>query len=415
MTPPKHIWSGDWREQSEADARGRSAAESPTTQHEATQSQPAADEPATVAPTPPPAAKAKRTLGPIAVTCIALIAGAVGAASAVSLLDATDDSPQVTTTTTNALPTASTSAIKPVSGETIATTVYNKVAPSVVSIRIGNGSGTGFLIDDKGTIVTNDHVIESTQGGNVEVRFGTEGKTISGKIAEADPSTDLAVVLIAPNEVPSNAKPLKFADSDSVRVGDQVIAIGNPFGLDRTLTTGVVSSLGRTLTAPNNYQIDNVIQTDAAINPGNSGGPLLNSDGNVIGVNSQIATGSQYSQGNVGIGFAVPSNMARVVVPQLREGKRVQHAWLGVETGPTETNVSGVRIGRLTAGGPAASSSLRVGDVVTAIDGKQLQSPTDLPAIINSHSPGDAIKLSVQRGSTQEEIRVTLGVRPNQR
>lgn len=416
MTPPKHIWSGNWREQSEADARDRGTPELPTEQAYIATEEPAPAEEPTVVAEPVVATKAKRTLGPIAVTAIALVAGVGGAAGTVALLDNNDDGPVAVSK--NALPSATTSAVKPTTGETIATSVYNAAAPAVVSIRTADGSGTGFLIDNSGTIVTNDHVIEEAQGGKVEVRFGTEGQIVSGKVAEADPSTDLAVVLISPGLVPKGAKPLKFADSDALRVGDQVIAIGNPFGLDRTLTTGVVSSLGRTLTAPNNYQIDNVIQTDAAINPGNSGGPLLDTAGNVIGVNSQIATGSQYSQGNVGIGFAVPSNMARIVVPQLREGKRVQHAWLGVETGPTETtssSISGVRIGKLVAGGPASESALQVGDVVSAIDGQELKSPTDLPEIINNHSPGDDITLSVLRGSARKDIRVTLGVRPNQR
>jgi putative serine protease PepD len=191
-----------------------------------------------------------------------------------------------------------------------------------------------------------------------------------------------------------------------------VIAIGNPYGLDRTLTTGVVSSLGRNITAPNSFQIDGVIQTDAAINPGNSGGPLLDADGNVIGVNSQIATGSQYSQGNVGIGFAVPSNSARTVVPQLRAGKTVQHAWLGVETSAPRSGQAGVLVGGLPTGSPAARDGLRIGDVVTEIDGQKLKSPTDLPAIINGREPRTTVTLTVLRDNERKKVRVTLGVRP---
>ncbi len=322
----------------------------------------------------------------------------------------TDDS--VTPASERVLPSSSSAVAKPKKGQTIANVVYEAAGPAVVSIRTQTGSGTGFLIDNEGTVVTNEHVIEEAGGTTVQVRFGTEGDVLRGRVRGADPSTDLAVIVIPPADIPKGVKPLKFANSDDVRVGDQVMAIGTPFGYDHTLTTGVVSSLDRRITAPNSYQIDGVIQTDAAINPGNSGGPLLDAAGNVVGVNSQIATGSQYSQGNVGIGFAVPSNSARVVVPQLRAGKTVEHAWLGVVTGPPESGSAGVQITSLTPGGPAAKDGLRVDDIVTAIDGQTLKSPTDLPEIINARQPRTAITLSVLRDDKRTSVKITLGVRP---
>ena len=214
----------------------------------------------------------------------------------------------------------------------------------------------------------------------MQVKFGTDGRTIRGDVKGVDASSDLAVVHIDPSAVPAGVKPLQFADSTGVSVGDVAIAIGNPFGLDRTVTEGIVSSLGRTLTAPNGFQIDGVIQTDAAINPGNSGGPLLDDGGKVIGVNSQIATNG-LSAGNVGIGFAVPSNTVRQVLPGLKLGKTVSHAWLGVRIGtpssPSPSTPSGAEIGSVTTGGPADDAGLQAGDIVTDIDGQRIDDATD--------------------------------------
>ncbi len=213
--------------------------------------------------------------------------------------------------------------ITPARGQTRAGAIYAQNSPAVVSIKTSGGSGTGFLIDKEGTLVTNDHVVDTST--TVQVKFGTDGRTISGEVKGVDASSDLAVVHIDPSTIPAGVKPLQFADSSGVSVGDVAIAIGSPFGLDRTVTEGIVSSLGRTLTAPNGFQIDGVIQTDAAINPGNSGGPLLDDGGKVIGVNSQIATNG-LSAGNVGIRFAVPSSTVRQVLPGLKLGKTVSHA-----------------------------------------------------------------------------------------
>ncbi|MCW2995179.1 MAG: hypothetical protein JWQ18_2674 [Conexibacter sp.] len=312
-----------------------------------------------------------------------------------------------------ALPAVSSKPITPTRGQTRAGTIYAQDSPAVVSIKTGQGSGTGFLINKDGTVVTNDHVVEDNS--TVQIKFGTEGRTIEGDVKGVDPSSDLAVVHIDPGTIPSGTKPLQFADSSGVSVGDVAIAIGNPFGLDRTVTEGIVSSLGRTLQAPHGFQIDNVIQTDAAINPGNSGGPLLDDGGKVIGVNSQIATNG-VSSGNVGIGFAVPSNTIRQVLPGLKLGRTVQHAWLGVQIGtPTSlssTTPSGAEVGSVTTGGPAEDAGLQAGDIVTEIDGQKIDDSTDLSTYVNTKAPGDKIKLTVQRDGQTQKVDVTLANRP---
>jgi putative serine protease PepD len=195
-------------------------------------------------------------------------------------------------------------------------------------------------------------------------------------------------------------------------VGDAVVAVGNPFGLDRTATAGIVSAVGREIRAPDGFQIDHVIQTDAPINPGNSGGPLLNASGQVIGVNSQIATAGG-SQGNVGIGFAVPANTLRDVLPQLERGAAPEHAYLGLST--TEApNGGGAQVAEATAGGPAADAGLRAGDVVTEVDGDRVRDPGDVAQAIEDNEPGDTIDVTVQRGGSERTIEVTLGQRPEQ-
>src|SRR3954464_1281060 len=195
--------------------------------------------------------------------------------------------------------------------------IYAKASPAVVSVAVrergGQSTGTGFLIDRNGTLVTNAHVVGSA--GSAEVRFGDQGRTLDAPVLGRDASSDLAVLRVDPTDA-GVLHPLTLADSSRVHIGDNVVAIGNPFGLDRTATAGIVSGLGRHIQAPNGFDIDEVIQTDAPINPGNSGGPLIDARGRVIGVNSQIETGGG-GGGNVGIGFAVPSNAVRDVVPRL--------------------------------------------------------------------------------------------------
>ncbi|MCW2985519.1 MAG: hypothetical protein JWR63_3089, partial [Conexibacter sp.] len=346
-----------------------------------------------------------------ALVSVAIVAVAGGAFATGILLNGDDGNGGIARPA--ALPAVSSKPITPARGQTRAGTIYAQASPAVVSIKTGQGSGTGFLINKDGTLVTNDHVVDTSQ--TVQVKFGTDGRTIEGDVKGVDPSSDLAVVHIDPATIPGGTQPLQFADSKGVSVGDVAIAIGNPFGLDRTLTEGIVSSLGRTLRAPNGFQIDDVIQTDAAINPGNSGGPLLDDGGKVIGVNSQIATNG-VSNGNVGIGFAVPSNTVRQVLPGLKLGRTVSHAWLGVQIGTpasaSATAPSGAEIAAVTTGGPAEDAGLQAGDVVTEVDGQRIGDSTGLSSYVNTKAPGDKVTLTVQRNGQTEKVDVTLQNRP---
>jgi putative serine protease PepD len=242
------------------------------------------------------------------------------------------------------------------------------------------------------------------------VRFGPNGRSIDAQVLGTDPSSDLAVLKISGGDTP-NVRPLGFADSSRVRVGDRAVAIGNPFGLDRTATAGIVSGLRREIRAPNGFQIDEVIQTDAPINPGNSGGPLLNDDGRVIGVNSQIATGG--AQGNVGIGFAVPSNTVRQVVPRLRQGQTIERPYLGVSTGPASpASPDGAQVRSVEPGSPAQRAGLQVDDVITSIEGRRVDDPADVSAAVNGRSPGDHVTVEVRRDGQPVSLDVELGTRP---
>jgi putative serine protease PepD len=286
--------------------------------------------------------------------------------------------------------------------------VYAAASPSVVSVRTQEGSGTGFLVDSDGTIVTNAHVVgDNTQ---VQVRFEDDGELHDAQVLGVDASTDLAALKVDPSAA-SGVRPLALADSDEVQVGDSAVAIGYPLGLDRTATAGIVSGLERQIEAPNGFSIDKVIQTDAPINPGNSGGPLLNADGEVIGVNSQIATAGG-SNGSVGIGFAVPANTVKDVLPQLERGTAPEHAYLGLSTSAAASG--GAQVAEATADGPAARAGIAAGDVVTEVDGEQVQSPDDVAQAIEDNQPGDRVSVTVQRGGSEQQIEVTLGQRPEQ-
>jgi S1-C subfamily serine protease len=273
-------------------------------------------------------------------------------------------------------------------------------------------------------------VIESAR--QIEVNFSGDDR-VQATIVGVDPSTDLALLKI--NAQARALTPLPLGDSDAVRVGDAVVAIGNPFGLERTVTAGIVSALQREITAPNGYTIDKVIQTDAPINQGNSGGPLLNAQGEVIGVNSQIEPGNS-GTGNLGIGFAVPSATLREVVSQIRERGKVEHAYLGVITQPIDEVLArtyrlpverGVIVAEVVPGSPADEAGLKDGDrqvifggtsyvlggdIVTAADGEQVASPDDLRRLIAEKDPGDAMTLDIRRGESKRTVSVTLGRRP---
>ena len=194
-------------------------------------------------------------------------------------------------------------------------------------------------------------------------------------------------------------------------MGDTALAIGYPLGLDRTATAGIISGLGRDIQAPNGFSIDKVIQTDAPINPGNSGGPLLNSNGEVIGINSQIATAGG-GNGSVGIGFAVPSNTVKEVLPQLERGVQPKHAYIGVSTAPTQNG--GAQVGEVTAGGPAAKAGIQPGDVITEVGGDKVTDPADVASAIENDKPGDKVDVKVTRSGSERTVQVTLGQRPDQ-
>jgi putative serine protease PepD len=291
--------------------------------------------------------------------------------------------------------------------------------------------GSGFVIDKAGHIVTNFHVVEAAE--TVEVSFSNRD-SVRAQVVGTDPSTDLAVLKV---DVDAGAlTPLDLGDSDRVNVGDSVVAIGNPFGLERSVTAGIVSALHRPLTAPNAFTIDDVIQTDAAINSGNSGGPLIDARGLVVGVNSAIATGNTGVRGNVGIGFAVPINTVRDVASQLIERGKVEHAFLGIGVQPVEPEVSrlfdlpvkrGLMIVRVYDSSGADKAGLRAGadevvvsgesyllggDILVAVDGTEMTSPADLREVISAKKPGDKLAIEAYRGSDKRSFEVTLGRQP---
>jgi putative serine protease PepD len=287
--------------------------------------------------------------------------------------------------------------------------IYAKTAPGVAFIDNGNGgSGSGFLMDAQGHVVTNDHVVEG--GSDFTVRFGEDGDALHAKLVGQDASSDLAVLEVDPDKVPAETEPLELASSSDLRPGAVAIAIGSPFGLEGSVTTGVISALDRQIQSPNGFQIEGVLQTDAAINPGNSGGPLLDAEGRVIGVNSQIASSSRQSSG---VGFAVPVDTVKDVVPQLIKGGDIHRAYLGVSSAPAP-NADGAVVAAITRGGPAASSDLRIGDRIVELDGQDIKEPGDLSSIVLDHKPGDRVGLTVMRGGEQRTIDVELGTRPDQ-
>lgn len=296
----------------------------------------------------------------------------------------------------------------------------------------GIATGSGFLIDNEGHIVTNNHVVEGAT--KVEVRLGSSDTEHEAEVVGTDPATDVALLKI---DVPADQQhPLELGNSAQVQVGDSVVAIGNPFGLDRTVTAGIVSALQRQIQAPNGFSISHVIQTDAAINPGNSGGPLIDAEGKVIGINSQIQTGGG-SEGNVGIGFAVPINTAREVVEQIEEHGEVKHAFIGISGGSITPALAkalklpvekGALVNEVVKDSPADKAGIEGGDtnatiegvqvtlggdIITEVDGKPIGSMEDVINAVNGAQPGDKMELTLLRGDDEtKHVDVTLGVRP---
>ena len=324
--------------------------------------------------------------------------------------------------------------------------VYDRDGPGVVSVDVassemGPGGGSGFVVDEEGYIVTNQHVVEGAEG--VSVRFAS-GAREEAEIVGEDPSTDVAVIKVdAPSSV---LKPLTFGDSDSARVGDPVIAIGNPLNVGLSVTTGIVSGTERPITAPNRYTIDGAIQTDAAISSGNSGGPLLDAGGSVIGINSQVASAG--SQGVAqGVGFAVPVNTVKGVVEQLITNGEVVHGYIGVrmfEIGIDELRAyttisekelsdeyglpgSGAIVSEVSPGGPTDEAGIKggetrqieglevpVGDVITKVEGKPVSSADDVIEAVNARKPGDRLQLTVvSPDESPRSVQVTLENQPD--
>jgi putative serine protease PepD len=265
-----------------------------------------------------------------------------------------------------------------------------------------SAEGTGFVYDSQGHVVTNEHVIDGAT--SVKVSFG-DGKAYDAKVVGSDASTDVAVLKV--NAPASELSPLSLADSSTVAVGDGVVAIGDPFGLDDTVTSGIVSAIDREIQAPDNSPIDGVIQTDAAINHGNSGGPLFDLAGKVIGVTAQIESDSG---GSDGVGFAIPSNLVKSIAGQLIATGKVAHPLLGVDP---QSASNGVKIASVQAGGGAAKAGLKAGDVITAFNGTPVTSVVKLRAVIAAHSPGDAVTVTYLRGGSSHTVNVTLGTRTN--
>ncbi|HEY7004618.1 MAG TPA: trypsin-like peptidase domain-containing protein [Gaiellaceae bacterium] len=350
-----------------------------------------------------------------------------------------------TTTVVREVPAASTEpASFPSNGARKISDIYESAKHGVVqvtatSVVSGNpflgpqeqqAQGSGFVIDKDGHVVTNYHVIQGAK--KVQVSFSDNDQR-DATVVGSDPSTDIAVLKIQGSWARS-LTPLSLGDSRNVKVGDAVVAIGNPFGLERTVTAGIVSALQRQIPAPNNFQIDEVIQTDAAINHGNSGGPLLNANGDVIGVNAQIESDSG---GNVGIGFAIPIDTVKDVAGQLIEHGKVEHAYLGIEMTTINSDLAdnfrvpvdkGVLIQRVHSGSPAAAAGLRGGttqvvlagvsymlggDVITKADGQPVETSDALASVVTSKQPGDSLDLEVHRGQETLNVTVKLGRQPS--
>jgi S1-C subfamily serine protease len=358
---------------------------------------------------------------PLASQFIAALIGGLVVAGTLLLLGVTGPTSTETVFEQGAIPgqpASSSAALTP-------NAIYQRDAPGVVFVRAqiiqqvedpfqlfpeqqsSISTGSGFLINSLGLILTNYHVIEGAdRGRGVSVQF-EDNVARRAAVVDEDPSNDLALLRVDMTGVPS-VKPLVLGDSTRVRVGDPTLAIGNPFGLDRTLTSGIVSALQRQIQAPNGFSIDNVIQTDAPINPGNSGGPLLDASGQVIGINSQIETGGN-GTGSVGIGFAIPINTAKKLLPQLEAGGQVKTAYLGV-TGANARG--GVLIEAAQPGGPAASAGLRRGDQIEGIAGHRVSTMDQVLALVEARLPGQRLQIEIHRGSRVLTVVVMLGTRP---
>jgi putative serine protease PepD len=284
--------------------------------------------------------------------------------------------------------------------------VAAKVQPSVVSIRAGQGEGSGVILSADGAILTNNHVVADAEGETLEVSFSS-GKVAQATVVGTDPAGDLAV--IKAKDV-SGLTPATFGDSNLLRIGDTVLALGSPLGLEGSVTEGIVSALHRTIAAggqsnSGRTSIGDVIQTDAAINPGNSGGALVNLNGEVIGINTAIATSGEGS-GNIGVGFAIPSSKAKAAADQLLKGDKVSHPYIGVRLADGS---GGALISDVVEGGPAEKAGLRKGDLVVQAGSYKVTNSNTFIAAVQTTKPGDQLALRVMRNESEEHLTVTVG------
>jgi putative serine protease PepD len=350
----------------------------------------------------------RRTLSTAAVLVAAAAIGVGGAATYAGLAPEGTKTIVRQETVSNGEPAANTTGLS-------VSDIYQRTQKGVVEITVTTSQstnpfggqqtqqaqGSGFVYDSNGRIITNQHVVEGAT--SISVRFWN-GKTYKAELVGSDPSTDLAVIKVdAPASV---LTPLTLADSNAVAVGDNVVAIGSPFGLENTVTSGIVSALHRQMTSPNNFSIDDSIQTDAAINHGNSGGPLLNAEAQVIGVNAQIESDSG---GNDGVGFAIPSNTVKSIVSELISTGKAEHAYLGVSV---ETVNASVRITEVRTGTPAADAGLQSGDTIVSVDGKRIVSGDGLTSAISTKKPGDTVSITYSRGGQSHTVKIELASRP---
>ncbi len=352
-----------------------------------------------------------------------VVAVLVAALALGGAFDDDDDEQPAASATTQEEPAPAQPAASPPPSQTATdvSDLYSRVRQGVVYVEVssgqrqpapgtqGNGqpsgSGSGFVINDEGQVLTNDHVVEDAQ--RVRVRAGDDERFRDARVLGTDPGSDLALLQVEGEG--EGLQPLALGSSEGLEVGEPAIAIGSPFGLAGSLTTGVISALGRSLTAPNGFTITGAIQTDAAINPGNSGGPLLDAAGRVVGINAQIAT---QSGSNSGVGFAIPIDTAKRVVPTLERGERVQRPYLGVSTG--DTTEGGALVAEVVAGGPAQRGGVRQGDRIVSVAGQEVNASEDVAQAIADRRPGETVEVVVQRGDARETLRVRLGTQPRQ-
>lgn len=389
-------------------------------------------------PTPPPTSGRRARRFSAAMLILALTGGAVGggavgtAATARWLLPTTQGtsapSGNIATNNTSTQPVS----LQAQSANSVAGAVFKKANPSVVEVLVPNGSGSGFVVDQRGYILTNNHVIDGAS--QIQVEFST-GEQASATILGTDSGNDLALLKV---DLPADIPVAVLADSDQTQIGETAIAIGSPFGLQASVTQGIISAVHRNW-APDGGRVQrNLIQTDAAINPGNSGGPLLNADGEVIGINTQIESPVR---GSVGVGFAIPINTAKQLFTQLEAGKHLEPVWLGISGRELDATTAkelglkldaGVLVAAVVPNSPAAQAGLQGGqntdslngtpndpnalptggDIITAIDGKTIKSIADIGDQLAGHNPGDTVKVTIERDGQQRTVTVTLQAWP---